>query len=176
MTARMWAKNKKQSGFTIVELLIVIVVIGILAAISIVAYNGIQNRANDTTVQAEMRNLAMKVRELEAINGALPTAASTSGITGLTRFPIARGSYSTAVHNVYYCVGTGTTSGNPEFAVGAMSRSGKKFAYSSMAGAFEYTGVWSSNTNICPGLGLNTGYTFGYGYDVSSSAWFTWTQ
>ena len=35
----------KQNGFTIVELLIVVVVIGILAAITIVAYNGIQARA-----------------------------------------------------------------------------------------------------------------------------------
>ncbi len=32
----------KQRGFTIVELLIVIVVIGVLAAIVIVAYNGVQ--------------------------------------------------------------------------------------------------------------------------------------
>ena len=37
----------KQKGFTIVELLIVIVVIGILAAITIVAYNGIQQRARN---------------------------------------------------------------------------------------------------------------------------------
>ena len=44
----MWAKNKNKNGFTIVELLIVIVVIGILAAITIVAYNGIQARANDS--------------------------------------------------------------------------------------------------------------------------------
>jgi prepilin-type N-terminal cleavage/methylation domain-containing protein len=37
--------RQRQTGFTIVELLIVIVVIGILAAISIVAYNGVQERA-----------------------------------------------------------------------------------------------------------------------------------
>ena len=41
-----WAKQTR--GFTIVELLIVIVVIAILAAITIVAYNGIQNRAKNT--------------------------------------------------------------------------------------------------------------------------------
>ena len=39
-----------KQGFTIVELLIVIVVIAILAAITIVAYTGIQNRAYDTAV------------------------------------------------------------------------------------------------------------------------------
>lgn len=39
--------RRKQTGFTIVELLIVIVVIGILAAITIVAYNGIQQRARN---------------------------------------------------------------------------------------------------------------------------------
>lgn len=42
-------KNKFNTpGFTIVELLIVIVVIGILAAITIVAFNGIQQRAKNT--------------------------------------------------------------------------------------------------------------------------------
>lgn len=55
------------SGFTIVELLIVIVVIGILAAITVVAYNGIQNKANEVSVTADLRNISKQV-ELHKIN------------------------------------------------------------------------------------------------------------
>lgn len=46
--------NHKQSGFTIVELLIVIVVIGILAAITIVAYNGIQERTRVSKANSDL--------------------------------------------------------------------------------------------------------------------------
>jgi prepilin-type N-terminal cleavage/methylation domain-containing protein len=49
-------------GFTIVELLIVIVVIAILAAISIVAYNGIQQRADVSARKAEMSQLQRKIQ------------------------------------------------------------------------------------------------------------------
>jgi len=46
----MWVQNKNR-GFTIVELLIVVVVIAILAAITIVSYNGITQRAKEATVK-----------------------------------------------------------------------------------------------------------------------------
>ena len=42
--------QNKRSGFTIVELLIVVVVIAILASISVVAYTGIQQRAKNSAI------------------------------------------------------------------------------------------------------------------------------
>lgn len=54
----MTTQNIKQKGFTIVELLIVIVVIAILAAISIVAFTGIQQRGRDSGRQADISNIS----------------------------------------------------------------------------------------------------------------------
>ena len=53
-----------KQGFTIVELLIVIVVIAILAAITIVSYNGITNSANDSSVKSDLRNIGAKTDAL----------------------------------------------------------------------------------------------------------------
>src|SRR5690554_3746529 len=68
---------KRKDGFTIVELLIVIVVIAILAAISVVAYTGIQNRANDTAIQSDLRNIGSKFTEFYVTAGRLPAINST---------------------------------------------------------------------------------------------------
>lgn len=64
--------KKTTSGFTIVELLIVIVVIAILAAISIVAYNGIQQRARDSEREQDMANVQKLLELFYADNGAFP--------------------------------------------------------------------------------------------------------
>lgn len=72
--------KKGQSGFTIVELLIVIVVIGILAAITIVAYNGVTARANTTSAQAAGSSVVKKVEAYNAEESGYP--ANPTDLTG----------------------------------------------------------------------------------------------
>ena len=67
-------------GFTIVELLIVIVIIAILAAITIVAYNGIQDRAKYAREQSDMSSLNKLINLYYVDNGSYP---STGGNTSL---------------------------------------------------------------------------------------------
>ena len=65
-------------GFTIVELLIVIVVIAILAAITIVAYNGIQARARDAQRQQDVQTITKALELYYTDNGQYPTSACAS--------------------------------------------------------------------------------------------------
>jgi prepilin-type N-terminal cleavage/methylation domain-containing protein len=65
--------KRKESGFTIVELLIVIVVIGILAALVITTFNGIQQKGRDTERETDIKALHSQLEAYYAQNGRYPT-------------------------------------------------------------------------------------------------------
>ncbi len=69
-------KIEGQRGFTIVELLIVIVVIGILAAITIVAFNGVQNRGKAASAQSAANTVIKKAEAANSVASSYPTATT----------------------------------------------------------------------------------------------------
>lgn len=94
-----------RQGFTIVELLIVIVVIAILAAISIVAYTGIQDRAHNTAAASDASAFAKKLELIKAKTGRYPTAVNEFNEEP---FKFSKSAYTTDANNHYYYVSANT--------------------------------------------------------------------
>lgn len=183
--------KKTITGFTIVELLIVIVVIAILATISIVAYNGIRDRANDSAVQSDLTNTVKKIQLIHAGTGAYPVGGAQIAVeggssAGISNEPtpgfevsVNRAAYlastGTGAANYVYCTGTGVVSGQAEYVMSVHSKSWKVFQYSSMRG-FESLGVtpFSYATLLCNGIGYPRSVS--YGYFSNSGGWQSWTN
>lgn len=95
--------HHRNTGFTIVELLIVIVVIAILAAISVVAYNGIQSRARASAASTALAQAKKKLELYKVDNGSYPLSGSLNS-AGVTDKDVA---YQYTSNGTTYCL-TGT--------------------------------------------------------------------
>lgn len=148
--------SKHTAGFTIVELLIVIVVIGILAAITIVSFNGVSSKARASAVISDLDNVAKKLKIDQATNSAFPaTIAQADGGKGI---PASSGTtYQYTVDN----------NANPQ-----------TFCVTAVNGSIAYfvTESASPKSGTCPGDspgGAPVAPTIGGYYDFSSSTTMT---
>lgn len=100
-------------AFTIVELLVVIVVIGILAAITIVSYSGITKRASVSSLMSDLKNASTQLAMDYVLNGDIyPVSGSlANGGKGLSKSPTTTFKYVSATTS--YCV-TGTLINYPD--------------------------------------------------------------
>ena len=170
-------RGRNTRGFTIVELLIVIVVIAILAAITVVAYNGIQNRANDTAIQSDLQALAKKVMLHYAEHGSyLPGGSATNDSTkfpGMTFSP-SKNAYDLSISNLSYCLGE--IGGQVTYAIRAKSKSGNVYAYT--PSGLQSLGVIGLGGQSSACTGMTSGTTsYSYGYNPGPTyGWFSWTN
>lgn len=148
-----WAQQYKQmrSGFTIVELLIVVVVIGILAAITIVSYNGITQRASASVAQGAVDAARKKIALYSIENGTSSYPANLEDL-GLVSNDSVTYQYTvnTATDPDGYCV---TATANE-----VAYRLGKNFAYTSGA-TTDTIDESTAASGACPGHSSTGGAT-----------------
>ncbi len=77
----MTSLKRKQSGFTIIELLIVIIVIGILATLVITTFSGIQRNARNRAREADINAIQGQVEYYYGQNDEYPTLANMNDAT-----------------------------------------------------------------------------------------------
>jgi prepilin-type N-terminal cleavage/methylation domain-containing protein len=180
--------NTKQAitsqAFTIVELLIVIVVIGILSAITLVGYSAVINNANDKSIQADISKLGdiVKLKNLDdqvvPVGGMTSAGVGTSTVfSGVTFKPNNQNSYDKTVSNLYYC--EGIINGTDEYAIVARSKSGNAYSFSSKSGVASFAAsVWTAASNgpaVCGALGFSSPFTWSYGFNPTGAVWASWS-
>ena len=151
-------------GFTIVELLIVIVVIAILAAITIVAYNGVQQRANNTAIIDAVSKTSRMVQAYIATNGTYPT--TSGGCITATSGCQVNGSI----------VGTSSTFDTAMATVGSLPRSIPMGSSTNQSGIlYSYSSTRTYEGSVQPSLLFYWLYGVGQSCGVSGVTSASWT-
>lgn len=161
-----------RAGFTIVELLIVITVIGILASIVIVSYNGAQKKGWDASVQSDLDSIA-GLLEGSRVRSSPQEFPRTKAILDTLNIKATKSAYDTTItYNMIYCIANTGANAYQEFLLVAKSRSGTIFAMTQ--DGFKANTYTQANltVNFCSDQGM--GLVSNGLYAVNT--WQTWVQ
>ncbi len=131
--------DKHTRGFTIIELLIVIIVIGVLATVTLVTFNGLRARSYDTQSASEFNAIQKALENFYTINGRYPDPAQMNGTAGPTTLGL-----DLKTMSVYYNDGMG-------FATCNSNTSSGRYCY--VPG--NSVGIQCSNGEICQQYSMN---------------------
>lgn len=75
--------HKKEKGFTLVELMVVIIILAVLTGIAIPSYLALRNRARIQATRSEMQNIGTAIAIYEADRGVFPATTWAALVTAL---------------------------------------------------------------------------------------------
>lgn len=78
-----WCCKSRSSGFTLVELMVVIAILGVLSAVSIQAYSNFLRKAEATSVVTDIRFLEREIYKHRAMTGYYPESLATIGMQSM---------------------------------------------------------------------------------------------
>lgn len=175
--------HKTIRGFTIIELLSVIVIISLLMSITVISYSKVQNNGYDASVLSDLRSITSKMEIARSSDPMSYFPVTNPAIAAaIPDMDVSKSAYKTGpdvAYNLLLCwVSTATPT---DFMIAATSKSGKRFYMRSGNAAGEYTGAttWAdSNVGAICGSVLPGSSASGAGYAASDAAtgpWRSWT-